>query len=49
MFEVYGHFYSEDIEKFNEVVATLEANGYSIAYDHPTNATIIKEVDDEQS
>ena len=47
MLKVVGHIYSENKEGFDEIVNTLTAAGYEVAYDYPTNATIIKEVDNE--
>ena len=46
MLSVIGHIYSDSIEKVRELVSILEADGLIIAYDSPTNATVIKEVEE---
>ena len=46
MLSVIGHIYSDSIEKVRELVGILEADGLIIAYDSPTNATVIKEVEE---
>lgn len=48
MLKVYGHIYSDSKERFDEVTSALSKQGFEIAYDSDTNATIIKEVEDEQ-
>ena len=48
MLQVIGHIYSDTQEKFNELVDALIAEGFQVAYDSTTNATIIREVEDEQ-
>lgn len=48
MLRVFGHFYSDNKENFDAIASVLEEAGYQIAYDYPTNATIIKEIVDEQ-
>lgn len=45
---VFAHVYSDKEDRLNEVISDLEKVGYEIAYDTVMNATIIKEVDDEQ-
>lgn len=47
MLKVFGHIYSDKAENFKEVAKVLEDAGYELAYEYPTNATIIKEVADE--
>jgi hypothetical protein len=47
MLKVFGHIYSDDSEDFMKLINVLEQAGYSVAFDYPTNATIIKEVEDE--
>ena len=47
MLKVFGHIYSDNSEDFRQLVNVLEQAGYEVAYDYPTNATIIKEVEDE--
>lgn len=47
MLKVFGHIYSDNSDDFMRLIAVLEEAGYSIAFDYPTNATIIKEVEDE--
>lgn len=47
MLIVFGNFYSDDNEHFNDIKNVLENNGYQIAYNSSYNATIIKEVVDE--
>lgn len=47
MLKVCGQIFSDKQEEFNAIVAVLEDAGYQIAYNYPTNATIIKEVVDE--
>ena len=46
MLKVFGHIYSDNTEDFNRLVNDLIKEGYQIAYDYPTNATIIKEVEE---
>lgn len=48
MLKVYGHIYSDSKERFDEVTSALSKQGFEIAYDSDTNATIIKEAEDEQ-
>ena len=47
MLKVFGHIYSDNAEDFNTLITALEKEGYEVAYDYPTNATIIKEVENE--
>ena len=47
MLKVFGHIYSDNKEKFNEVAEVLIHAGYDLAFDFENNATIIKEVEDE--
>lgn len=47
MLQVFGHLYSDNQEHFNEVAEVLKNAGYQIAFEYPTNATIIKEVENE--
>lgn len=47
MLKVFGNYYSDNKENFNEVKKVLEEGGFQIAYNSPYNATIIKEVADE--
>ena len=47
MLKVFGHIYSDNSEDFMKLITVLKEAGYEIAYDYPTNATIIKEVEDE--
>lgn len=47
MLKVIGHIYSDNADNFKELTNVLENAGYEIAYDYQTNATIIKEVNDE--
>jgi len=44
MLKVYGSFYSESKESFNEVKRALENDGFQIAYSYETNGVILKEV-----
>ena len=48
MLVVFGNIYSDNEEHFNEIKTLLEDNGYQIAYNSSYNATIIKEVNDEE-
>lgn len=48
MLKVFAHLYAETEEKMQTVAGALINEGYEIAYDSPNNATIIKEVPDEQ-
>ena len=47
MLKVFGHIYSDNKEKFDEVADVLINAGFELAFDFENNATIIKEVEDE--
>jgi len=49
MLKVYGNIYSENKDDFNEMIRVLESSGFQIAYRHPNNADVIKEVSDEET
>lgn len=49
MLKVMGHVYSDKKENFNEMKQALESAGFELAYDYENNATVIKEVADEQT
>lgn len=48
MLKVFGHIYSNNTEDFNVLKSALETEGFEIAYEGAFNATVIKEVDDEE-
>ena len=49
MLKVMGHVYSDKKENFKELEHALTEAGFELAYDYENNATVIKEVDDEQT
>ena len=48
MKQVFAHIFSDKSDRFSAVLTDLESLGYEVAFDTPMNATIIKEVEDEQ-
>lgn len=49
MLKVCGSLYSDKVDDFNALVDVLIDAGYQVAYNYPTNVTIIKEVEDESA
>lgn len=44
MLKVFGHIYSSTREDFDEIKASLENDGFEIAYEGDNSGTVIKDV-----